>query len=225
MNDNELDDLFRSNADYLADQPPRDFDNDAFWQQMQLAIPRKANRNKPRVWIWAAAVLLAGMFGGGWWIQVQEKGLKEQKMVQKASNAPSMKDSEPIAKVPQASTQPVPSKPSEIGIEKRTLLMPEKSVVPLHLPMPATEPVMVAIKEHSPAEVVVEVAKSLPETTAPIVHEKTHYRVVHINEIRERKQQEAKARTRMAFRIGLPSITPLTKQSDYEAPLSISIQN
>lgn len=84
---------------------------------------------------------------------------------------------------------------------------------------------MVATKEHSPAEVVVEVAKSLPETTVPIVPEKPHYRVVHINEIRERKQQQAKARTRLAFRIGVPSGTRITTQSDYEAPLSIPIQN
>ena len=85
--------------------------------------------------------------------------------------------------------------------------------------------VIIAIKEHSPPELIVESTKPLLEITTPIDPEKLHYRVVHINEIRERKQQEAKARTRMAFRIGVPSGTRLTTQSDREAPLSISIQN
>ena len=228
MNDNELDDLFRSNADYLADQPPRDFDKDAFWQHMQPAIPQKTDRKKPRVWIWAAAaVLMAGMFGGMWWMQSQEDGLEDQKLTQKSLKVPAMKNSEPIAKVPQEIKQSVSPQNLNSSVEKRPLQTYEKPVqqVPLRSPSPETEPVIVAIKEHSPPELIVESTKPLLEITTPIDPEKLHYRVVHINEIRERKQQEAKARTRMAFRIGVPSGTRLTTQSDREAPLSISIQN
>ena len=257
MNDNELDDLFQSNADYLADQPPRDFDKDAFWQHMQPAIPQKTDRKKPRVWIWtAAAVLMAGMFGGMWWIQSQESGLEDQKLAktyqgtsptypvepspEPVSVSPQIhvegtpkqhrsrsENSEQIARVPQEITQSVSPQNSNSSVEKRIPRMPEKpgQQVPLRSLSPETEPVIIAIKEHSPPELIVESTKPLLEITTPIDPEKLHYRVVHINEIRERKQQEAKARTRMAFRIGVPSGTRLTTQSDREAPLSISIQN
>lgn len=71
MENNELDDLFRSNADYLADEPVRDFDKAAFWQQLQTGLPKKAERQRAlAAWWWAAAsVLLVGVFGGIWWMQ------------------------------------------------------------------------------------------------------------------------------------------------------------
>ena len=242
MNDNELDYLFRSNADYLADQPPRDFDKDAFWQHLQTAIPRKAApRKKSRVWGWAAAaVLLAGMFGGVWWI-ASENEIENQKLAQQAEKTPVPKNTERIARVPQEIPNAVESKKSqpqsmspqkEVSQEKGTpprypSPSPEKAAqeVPLRSPLPEKEPVSLAMKELARPDTVKGVDDPLPEVATPVVSSKPTYRVVHINEIRERKQQEAKARTRMAFRIGLPSGTRITTQSDHEALLSIPIQN
>ena len=247
MNDNELDDLFRSNADYLADQPPRDFDKDAFWRHMQPAISQKTERKNPRVWLWAAAVLLAGIFGGIWWIKSEEKGLEDQNLAKTTQGTPAkqtagpgsvspqtrvegtstqhgsrLKNSEQIARVPKEITRSVSPQTLDISVGKRTSLIRGKPVqqVPLRYPLPETE--IVATKEYSPPQSAVEVTK---EITTPATPEKPHYRVVHINEIRERKQQEARTRTRMAFRIGLPSGTRMTTQSEHEAPLSIPIQN
>jgi hypothetical protein len=241
MNDNELDDLFRSNADYLADQPPQDFDKEAFWQQMQTSIPRKADRKNPRVWIGAAAVLLAGMFGGIWWIESEENRLEDRKLVDTTQGTPPathvgeapkqhrtrFENSEKVARVPQEKIKPVSSQTSNTGIGKHPPGIPEKPVlpVPFRSPLPETEPVTVAIKEYAPPEPGGEAIKPLLEATAPATPGKPPYRVVHINEIKAQKQQEAKARTRMAFRIGLPSGTRITTQSDHEAPLSIPIQN
>ncbi|MPR34030.1 hypothetical protein [Salmonirosea aquatica] len=241
MNDNELDDLFRSNADYLADQPPRDFDKDAFWQHLQTAIPRKAApRKKSRVWGWAAAaVLLAGMFGGIWWIYVESE-VENQKWARQAEKTPVPKSTERIARVPQEIPSAVESKKSrpqsmspqkEVSQEKGTpprypSPSPEKAAqeVPLRSPLPEKEPVSLAIKEFARPDTLTGVDAPMPEV-APVFSGKPTYRVVHINEIRERKQQEAKARTRIAFRIGLPSASRVTTQSDHLSPLSIPIQN
>lgn len=236
MNDNELDDLFRSNADYLADQPPRDFDKDAFWQQLQTAIPKKNDsRKKQFVWGWAAAMLLAGIFGGVWWMQSEENGVENQKLAQKVENTPAMKNAERIARVPQEINHVVGNKKSQPSSPQISDTRGEKSIVerreklvqevPSNSTRPENEPIILAIKENPPPESVVEASNPQPEPVIPAVPEKPHYRVVHINEIRERKQQEAKARTRLAFRVGLPSGTRLTTQSDHSSPLSIPIQN
>ncbi len=236
MNDNELDDLFRSNADYLADQPPRDFDKDAFWQQLQTAIPPKNDRpKKPLVWGWAAAMLLAGIFGSVWWMQSEGNGVENQKLAQKVENTPAMKSAERIARVPQKINHVVGNKKSQLSSPHISDTSTEKSIakrrerlvqeVPSNSTQPENEPIILAIKEYSPPESVVEAPNPQPELVTPAVPEKPHYRVVHINEIRERKQQEAKARTRLAFRIGPPSGTRLTTQSDHSSPLSIPIQN
>jgi hypothetical protein len=244
MNDNELDDLFRSNADYLADQPPRDFDKEVFWQQLQTAIPPKNDsRKKPFVWGWAAAVLLMGMMGGIWWIRQETEEIDKVTQATPATKktipgsvpyghippqittqdiaqgTPSTTRSVPDGRIPAPILDPEQGKPAFRGREQS----PQE--VPLRPKPSENDPVIVATQEYSPPESIVEATNPLPELVIPAVPEKPHYRVVHINEIKERKQQDAKARTRMAFRIGLPSASRLTTQSDYEAPLSIPIQN
>ena len=226
MNDNELDDLFQSNADYLADQPPRDFDKEAFWQHMQTALPSKVGRRKKtRVWGWAAAaVLLAGIFGGIGWVQMNN-GVDNPKSAQKSEPVPAIKNAEPIAKVPPAITQSRFVSPTHEG--KRSPRLREKIMqkVPIHAEILSIEPETLAIREYSNPESLRKDTHSLPEIVIPITPEKPHQRVVHINEIRAQQQQETKARTRMAFRVGLPSGSRLTTQSDRPSPLSIPIQN
>lgn len=239
MNDNELDDLFRSNADYLADQPSRGFDKDAFWQQLQTVVPKKNDRRKKTlVWTWAAAVvLLTGTLGGSWWLKQQTGGIETSaqgtpspiKAIPRSVETPAFEEIAQGAPSPTLSVPDVriPSPIPDPDKGKQTSQMREQPSrqVPLQSALPEKETATVAIQENSLPENAVEATAPLPKPVIPLTPKVPAYRVVHINEIRERKQQQAKARSRLAFRIGVPSGTRITTQPDYEAPLSISIQN
>ena len=225
MENNELDDLFRSNANYLADEPPRDFDKDAFWQQLNAELPRKtASRKKPAAWWWAAAsVLLAGILGGIWWTQSAEP------KAEKVANL----DSTKVGNLPDG-----PVRDSYVaGVQEDGGLVSENSKAPKeilakkekhHVALPARSAppeleLVTAIKTPAAPLPVVENTLPLPEVVAPAPPEKTTYRVVHINEIRERKQQEAKARSRVAFRIGASEPPANLETTEDKFKLSIPI--
>ncbi len=240
MKDEEMDDLFRRNADYLADEPPRDFDKDAFWQQLQTELPKKTDRRKKgAAWWWvAASVLLAGMVGGIWWMQSAELGAEKQlsgKAEVKTSPTPwsvssQTRDDEekPIGKAEEGL---LPEK--EEGLSQKTekpgkRLLTKKANTPSRpSPLSETERIALDMVEKSSAAkpLPLENEPDLPEVVAPAIPEKPDYRVVHINEIRQRKQQEAKARSRMVFRIGFPSGSRLTAPSDNEPLLTIPMQH
>lgn len=243
MKDKELDDLFRRNADYLANEPPRDFDKVAFWQQLQTELPKKSQRPKaPAAWWWAAAsVLLAGMLGSFWWMQSAELGTKKElagKVEVKTSPTPW---SVPYGTPPQTrddeekligrAEEGLLLKKEEVLSQKTKkqgkMLLTKKENPSPHSPLPETEKIAVETAEKLPIEkpLLLENEPVLPEVIAPSIPEKTVYRVVHINEIRERKQQEARSRSRLAVRIGLPSGSRLTTQDDNKPLLNIPIQH
>jgi len=222
MKDKELDGLFRRNADYLADEPPRDFDKDAFWQQLQTELPKKAQHRKTLVaWWWAAAsVLLAGMCGGIWWMQSAELGKKEEltgKVEVKTSQTPQ------TVQILRDFTNVAPLR----GLKSNKVLLAKKEV-PISRPIqPESNRIVVKAIEIQPKEnlLLLENEPDLPEVVPPTIPVKPVYRVVHINQIRQRKQQEAKARSRVAFKLSLSSGSRVTAPSDNSPLLNIPIQH
>lgn len=243
MNDNELDDLFRRNADYLANEPPRDFDKVAFWQQLQTELPKKSQCPKaPAAWWWAAAsVLLAGMLGGIWWMQSAELSTKEElsgKAEVKTSPSPWSVSSQTrddavglwrhrprIGKL----TFSQKEKSHALTLERQEegkYLLAKKEKLEIRSSLSDEERFAVEIVEKLPGENPLPIKSKpvLPDVVAPAIPEKPVYRMVHINEIRQRKQQEAKARSRVAFQIGIPvPPPPIPESSADEFSLSISI--
>lgn len=221
MENNELDDLFRSNSDYLGDEPPRDFDKEAFWQQLQAEFPKKtARRRAPAAWRWAAAsVLLAGMIGAIWWMQLAEVGV-EKKLAEKVGA-----ETLPTPQITNA-TQDSTNVASLRGLNPSKVFPAIKTEVPIPRPtQPEAEQVAVKAIEIQPIKKLLspENEPTLPEVIAPTISEKPVYRVVHINEIRQRKQQEAKARSRVTFRIGIPAPPPGPEPPEGKFLLSIPI--
>lgn len=234
MENNELDDLFRSNADYLADEPVRDFDKAAFWQQLQTGLPKKAERERaPAAWWWAAAsVLLVGVFGGIWWMQsaqpeVETLSTQEVNLTEKPASLESTPLQTRVAEA-RSQTSARGSKVEHAPSSRRRELAngnrePERNYSLTILPDPPP-PTRVAVE---PAAIEQPIPIILPvpvEVVGSVAHEEPALRVVHINEIRERKQQEAKARSRVAFRIGLPPGSQITTPSDNKTLLNIPIQ-
>ncbi len=235
MENNELDDLFRSNADYLGDEPPRGFDKEAFWQHLQAELPQKAERRqRPTAWWWAAAsVLLAGMWGGIWWMQSAESKVKTI-AAQKTNSPETLRLSEAGADLNRAfhATKVGPLR-GQTRVQEQQVLVSKNKIQKEnfakkdehHAAPPKLDPVTAMRTPAAPLPIV-EKTLSLPEVVAPVLLEKPAYRVVHINEIRERKQQEAKARSRVAFRIGLPSSgSEETTANDNATLLNIPIQH
>ena len=231
MKDNELDNLFRRNADYLADEPPRDFDKTAFWQQLQTELPKKTNsRKKTTVWWWAAAsVLLAGMLGRIWWMQLTKSG-GERELAAKVEMKKSPEQTPenlvletPISIFHEGDRRNQITKKQNPGKK----LLPKKEELATHSSLATIEEMAVQTIRIPPAENprLLKSEPALPEIVAPAIPEKPVYRVVHINEIRERKQQEAKARTRVAVRIGFPSGSRVTTQTNNNPLLNIPIQH
>lgn len=231
MKDKELDDLFRRNADYLADELPRDFDKDAFWQQLQTELPKKADRREKRAaWWWAAAsVLLVGMLGGIWWMRSAELGTKKELAGKVVKTSPKQ-TAEDLVPETAISISHQEDNPNPISGKQKTRknLLAKKEIAPLPPPsLSAMEEIALQPIENSPTENPLSIKNepALPEMVAPAIPENPVYRVVHINEIRQRKQQQAKEQSRVAFRIGLPSGSQVTTLSDNKPLLSIPIQH
>ncbi len=235
MKDDKIDDLFRRNADYLADEPVRGFDKDAFWQHLQTELPKKAERRrKPVAWWWAAAsVLLAGIFGGIWWMQSPKSEVKT--LAEQNTSAPQSvpyEASRPQARMAETKSQ-IPAGRSKIesapssrrqGSGKRSEV-PNEIVYSETIP-PETPPPAIVADELPAAERPIPIILPPPiEVVNPVASQKPAYRVVHINEIRERKQQETKTRSRVAVRVGLPSASRITTQGDNKPLLTIPIQH
>ncbi|GHB85038.1 hypothetical protein [Persicitalea jodogahamensis] len=235
MKDEEIDDLFRRNADYLADEPVRGFDKDAFWQHLQTELPKKEERRKkPAAWWWAAAsVLLAGIFGGIWWMQspkLEVRTLAEQKTTTSRSvpykaTRPQTRIAEATSQIPAQGSKIEPATSSRRHGSGRRSEMPGERVYKQTIPPETPSPAMVAV-ELPAAERPIPIILPTPiEVVDPVASEKPAYRVVHINEIRERKQQEARSRSRLAVRVGLPSASQVTTQNDNKPLLNIPIQH
>lgn len=223
MKDKELDDLFRRNADYLADEPPRDFDKDAFWQQLQTELPKQADRQKrPVAWWWAAAsALLAGMLGAIWWMQSAELGAEKElagKVEVKTTQTPRTRPR--IGNATSDSTNAAPLR----GLQPSKLLAKKQNVMPRPI-QPESNRIVVKAIEIQPKEnlLPLENEPDLPEVVPPTIPIKPVYRVVHINEIRQRKQQEAKAQSRMTFRLGIPAPPSGPEPPEGQFKLSIPI--
>lgn len=243
MKDDEIDDLFRRNADYLADEPARNFDKAAFWQQLQTEIPKKADCQRvPAAWWWAAAsVLLAGICGGVWWMQ--SAGREAQNLAVQKMALPKMLDSTPWAVSPQTDGDvaeglwggtSIRHRPRTTKVEPLRGQFVEKfdKIENQEKPFLAQKETfgekltnLPAPSEIAPTLVTVESLPEPSEVSTEATLEKPAYRVVHINEIRERKQQEAKARSRVSFRIGLASGSRMTTQSDNKPLLNIPLQH
>ncbi|MBB5282237.1 hypothetical protein HNQ92_000358 [Rhabdobacter roseus] len=198
----ELDELFRGNARYLADQPPRGFDQEAVWQQLQTQLPLRPRRRKwPIAWVAAAAVVALTVLVGGVWVLWPEPGTL------------------PVAQ-PQVPKYPASPAPSQVPVAPGTLAAAttkQHSQVPARQVPSAPEPKAEAIvpPPSTPAEVPAgvappEVAEVLAEagsaegTLVVKKPEKPRFRVVHVNELRAPEVPQTPSRLHVAVRIGLP---------------------
>ncbi|WP_247237809.1 hypothetical protein [Telluribacter sp. SYSU D00476] len=230
MKEDNIDDLFRSNAEYLADQPHRDFNADLFWQQLQPELPKTTTRPK-RVawWYWAtaAAVLLAVGISIDWWKEPATLRKNAGTIVQQV---PAQQQTAPGTEVPSHVEAPATGAPSERMV---TQVQPEKSKkVPgaesLTTPSaPAQEyrpePPLIAATS-SPATEVPDSRESdsllNPVTAAP----KPAYRIVHRNELMQQEKHESKARTQVVLRVGLPAAAESDLPSSRK-PIAIPLFN
>lgn len=228
MKEDDIDDLFRSNAEYLADQPHREFNADLFWQQLQPELPKQTTSPR-RVawWYWAtaAAVLLAVGIGANWWkesvaIRENQGTLVEQ--------VPAQQQTTPGTEVPSQVEAPTTEASPERVATQIKLQSPKKVLRSESLttdPTPRQVPEAPLVVSTIPPAIEVQEARqpdSLPNpvTTAP----KPAYRIVHRNELMQQEKHESKARTQVVLRIGLPAATE-SDQPSTPKPLAIPIPN
>jgi hypothetical protein len=234
MSENKIDDLFKSNDDYLADQPHRDFDPEAFWQQLrpELAPPKK----KRAGWWWAsaAAVGLAILATGAWWAHsdqqapgvpvahqpavVRPEVPAPAKPVSEPSASPEKNDSESqVAKTDVAERR----KPAAPSVEEKVPPLVEKSPGTT-LPAPEVAQVAVTVPGSTPDPLAEQPAP--PNPPAEPVKPKPKYRIVHLNEIQPRKQPTSESRPQVALRIGVKG-TAASSPVEASLPLAIPINN
>lgn len=227
MNENDkIDDLFRANSDYLADQPHRDFDREAFWQQLrpELAQPKR----KIAGWWWASAavVLLALLAGGVWWAQSER--MESEKVIAKkpAEILPEQKVqtaqlSEPVLRLEEKLPE------NQVVIKKTTIKVIPKS----EKKTKASEPSVgtsLTLAPVSTAYKAIVVNTSIPEPnedkpvreTTSTKPDKPRYRIVHLNEIQPQKEQKSQNRPQVALRIG---VTGASAPRTVEPHISLAI--
>ncbi|MBU1823068.1 MAG: hypothetical protein KKG00_16390 [Bacteroidetes bacterium] len=230
MNEDKIDDLFKSNADYLADQLHRDFDPEAFWQQLRPELA-KPKRKVPAWWRASAAVVaLALVAGGVWWGQSAEPAV-QTRMAVKVVPIPEPRETR--TEVPVATDQPDRETLAKVGTPKKSASassIAQEIVVPGTSPNGSTNPptlleekVLAAAKvpvEENPAEERPD-SLSTPAARSP----KPRYRIVHRNELNRQKETETKARAQVVLRIGLPATGSGPSPAEPKNPLTISIPN
>ncbi|HEV7347614.1 hypothetical protein [Telluribacter sp.] len=228
MKGNETDDLFRSNSDYLADQPHRDFNPEAFWQQLQPELPRQTTRKKKGAW-WgwttAATVVLATWLGLSWWMKAGES-VGEKTMVEKV--IPPADPLRPDLPVP-AEEKPEnyhPLAKTDLPKRENPKKAPEKEVP--EVPAPVLSPAG-SVAEQTLAVVSTEEVPIIQNRNADSLQKPTaqpagpQYRIVHRNDLDRQQETETRARAQVVFRIGLPGSGPAS--TEIRNPLAISISN
>ncbi|GAB3167135.1 hypothetical protein [Telluribacter humicola] len=229
MKEDNIDDLFRSNAEYLADQPHRDFNADLFWQQLRPELPQQATRPK-RVawWYWAtaAAVLLAVGISIGWMREtVTPQEDKETLVQQVPAQHQAAPDTEASTRSEVPTTEESPERvATQVKPESPKEVLTKESVPATPAPAQEYRPEAPLVASTPPAleEQVNEPSDPLQSTT-PAAPEPT-YRIVHRNELMQQEKHENKARTQVVFRVGLPAATE-PDQSSSRKPLAIPIFN
>lgn len=228
----KIDDLFRANSDYLADQPHRDFDPEAFWQQLrpELAQPKR----KVAGWWWASAAVLALalLMGALWWMQAGQIASGNVVAEKPAVSPPSPKtETVPL-------TEPLtPAKKeireSQVALHKATRKPPippdvSKKIPELRKKSSARDfsiPEVVAREEEvASTESPLEPANvPAPEIPTPKL-EKPRYRIVHLNEIQPQKEQKSQSRPQLALRVGVTG-TSAPVVTEPKIQLAIPINN
>lgn len=228
MRENEIDDLFRSNAEYLADQPHGDFSAEAFWNQLRPELVSKSSARRRIIgWRpWAAASLIA-LGGFVWWLSEDMASLPTQSV---SADAISVRDK---------STQEIHSVPKRIVGKE----LPNDPVLHnTNSPIPLAERKAPQVHEESmQADTTSSIADALatvyPDQLIPVSDSMTFHlsenkapaklphRVIHLNELRQKTQPRAQASTRMALRIGFGESGITSKEPQSSKPLSIPIQN
>ncbi len=229
MNEDKIDDLFRSNGDYLADQPHRDFDPGAFWQQLRPELAQQKKKIAGRWWASAATITLALLAGGVWWTQ-SERVESGKNITQKSTGSASETTTEPTP--PSASSLRPEEVISKSSLARKT---PEKKA-PVQ---PDEEAKAAEILVKNPGgsyslpeteETAVVAATSDPITEVPAAEtpaaqpEKPRYRIVHLNDIRPQKQLQSQNRPQVALRIGVSAASPPSPGTP-GIQLSIPIKN
>jgi hypothetical protein len=214
MNGNEVDDLFRSNADYLADQPHRDFNAEAFWQQLQPALPARQKRSVG----WypaaaAAALLLAAGLAGLAWLYQPESPAALTYLPAPVPAAPPRPAAAPVA-----DEQPARQQQGTWRRPAIPAVTPAAPAAEAPNEVPSEEP-LAAVAEAAAGEL------AEPATAAPPALAKPAYRVVHRNELDRQPELETKARAQVVFRIGLPAAAATTTPTETRNLLTFPIPN
>lgn len=224
-----LDELFKRNSDYLANEPHPDFDPEAFWKELRPELSQTKTR-KVAWWWQAAAAAVVLLLGGIGWVQLTSTEVP-QTAVKPNPSRPVVASAEPEKEA--YSTQSTPKEFAE------KLAKPEINVAKAApRPVPAAEIIKESIAPEGelptgrePDRIVqvpqsVETGNAIQEVAGEAIKKpaKPIYRIVHLNELRKPKIQESQGRSRVAFRIGAtadafaPVVTTPTPQ------LTISIQ-
>lgn len=228
MRENEIDDLFRSNAEYLADQPHGDFNTEAFWNQLRPELVSKSSARRRiigwRPWVAASLIALGGFV---WWLSEDMALLPKQSVL---ADAISVKDK---------STQEIHLAPKRIVGKE----LPNDPVFHTpNFPTPLAERKASQVhKESMQADTTSSIADALatvhPDQFVPVPDSMTSHlsennapakpphHIVHLNELRQKTQPRAQASTRMALRIGFGESGITSKEPQSSKPLSIPIQN
>lgn len=225
-----LDDLFKSNSDYLANEPHPDFDPATFWKELRPELTQKKTR-KVAWWWQAAAAAVVLLLGGLGWMQLTSTEVPQTAV---KPNPTSLVVASAEAEKETYSPQPTstefakkPAKP-EISVAKVT---PQPPAVPVETTPESVAPQVELPTGQEPDRVVqvaqrVETNKETQEVSDEASKEpaKPTYRIVHLNDLRKPKVQESQGRSRVAFRIGAIAETYAPLVTTPGPQLTISIQ-
>lgn len=212
----KLDNLFKSNSDYLANEPHPDFDPEAFWKVLQPELTQKKTRKVAWWWVAAAVVVLLGGIG---WLE-----LTSPEVLQTAGKPGSISPMVARTAPEEVIIPPSPTSPefvealtqSDKHVAKATPQVAKAAARHRVVPEVPREPVVPEVKLSTGPEPdrTMQITQTVETSEAPEVMGeatgkpgKPTYRIVHLNELRKPKIQVSQGRARLAFQIGATAET------------------
>jgi|GEM_PF-1439425 hypothetical protein len=204
-----LDNLFKSNSDYLGKEPHPDFNPEAFWKELRPELTQEKTRKV--AWWWQAAAAAVVLFLGGiGWTQLTSPEVP-QTAVNQSTTGPVVAGAKPGKKAN-------PIQPTSMELPEN-IATSQRNVAKVS-PRPQTAPVVKNVEESTAIQIELPAGKETDRTvqvpqvvgTSTLIQEftseaiekptKPKYRIVHLNELRKPKVKESHGRSRVAFRIG-----------------------